>query len=981
MTRGTERPTFVVLRRFGALAVIGLIVLAGAVAFGSRTPWSCCSMRKPASPPQVNAAGSIGAGWQNYDLIVSPGDWDGTASGAPDIIARRASDGTLWLFSGDGLGGYRGPTQIGSGFNVYTQLVAAGKFTGRGRPDLMAVRKDGELILFPNLGHGVLGKPISLASGWGAYDAVVGTTNFSGFHRPDVIVRNANDGSLTVFAGDGHGGFSGSSLITSVSFKNYSLLAAPGDWDNDGYPDLVARRPDGTLCLFRGDGRGRLQNTSCVAIGSGWGAFDSIVTPGKRDWSDGVDLLARTLDGTLWRAAGAGISGYVDPLSIPQCSPVTLHISSLSPSYTINFERFGQTNPQSMATLTEADGTVQAVPPNASRDGANWQPSATYYDTCSWPSGLYAARLDMTAPIGTAGASLSSTAYVTFVVRPRTPPSTRQLLVVASTNTWAAYNNWPLGGSFYAPGRPTQVSYLRPDPSASPLLLGSHLAGGEVVILQWLAAHNYAYQMVADVDLNDSPWLLSTANYYAVVLSTHSEYWSGGMYDALSKYMQGGGSVLSLSGNTMYHTEELVKPPGATWSSVLIGGEARFRPKYAVGNLLGLAFQYTTKDTCAPYHVVLPASWLMAGVTSHTIGRSGEYWERGCSNNTPGVGAGASGDEVDYRLPFLLNRAYQTVAQGINAVGGRSDIVWYLRRDGGQAVSVGSISFGNSLAIDPNLSQIVTNALTNFQAFKDSGQTSFGGFVAPGDWVGNGHPDILARKGDSMNLFESNGSGGLQASRVIGTGWAQYNLIASAGNWTGQARPDLFARRTSDGALFVVPNDGHGGFKARYRIGSRIQWSTYDTNTGVGDWNGDGNPDLIARTPSGSIYLYSGSKNGQINPTPQLLATGWDAYDQMVAPVDWNGDGLPDLIARKPDGSMWISLGRADHSLAPPQPMSSLVGWDQYSTIVGGGEWTSTHHQALVARRSDGSLWLISGKGAKSFAGSTNMGSGWNDFS
>src|SRR5450759_1094164 len=79
MTRGTERPTFVVLRRFGALAVIGLIVLAGAVAFGSRTPWSCCSMRKPASPPQVNAAGSIGAGWQNYDLIVSPGDWDGTA--------------------------------------------------------------------------------------------------------------------------------------------------------------------------------------------------------------------------------------------------------------------------------------------------------------------------------------------------------------------------------------------------------------------------------------------------------------------------------------------------------------------------------------------------------------------------------------------------------------------------------------------------------------------------------------------------------------------------------------------------------------------------------------------------------------------------------------------------------------------------------------------------------------------------------------
>ena len=214
MSRGSERAAFVVLRRFGALAVIGLIVVAGSVTFGSR-------------PPQVNAAaGAIGAGWRNYDLIVSPGDWDGAANGAPDIIARKASDGTVWLFSGDGRGGYTGPSEIGSGLSVYTQLVAAGKFTGHGRPDLMAVRNDGELMLFANLGNGVLGQPIPVAAGWGRYDAVVGTTNFNGFHRPDVIVRNAGDGSLTVFAGDENGGFSGSSLITSVSFRQYSLLTS-----------------------------------------------------------------------------------------------------------------------------------------------------------------------------------------------------------------------------------------------------------------------------------------------------------------------------------------------------------------------------------------------------------------------------------------------------------------------------------------------------------------------------------------------------------------------------------------------------------------------------------------------------------------------------------------------------------------------------------------------------------------------------------
>ena len=976
----TRRQMVLATRAAAVLAVIALMALAAVLALTRGQPAPAPVVSVP--PPQLNPASPIGTGWQGYDLLVSPGNWNGAANGAPDIIARRVSNGSLWLFAGNGLGGYARPTQIASGFNVYRQLFVAGTFTGHAHADLLAVRSDGELILFPNLGNGTLEEPVSLGSGWGGYDLVLGTTNFSGTHRSDVIARSATDGSLTLFKGDGNGEFSGSSRITSASFAKYSLLAAPGDWDNDGFPDLVGRSPDGTLCLFRGNGRGGFQNTNCIAIGTNWGAFNAILTPGKWYGSDRVDLLTRSLDGNLWPAIGAGITGYIDPVSVAQCSSFSLHISSMSPSYTINFQRFGQEQPQTVATLTETDGTVQAIPANASRDGANWSPSATYSDTCSWTSGMYAARLDATVPIGTSGASLNDTSYVTFVVRPRTPPATRQLLVVASTNTWTAYNDWPQNGSFYSPKHPTQVSYLRPNPGATPMFQGGHLAGGEVEILQWLEAHGFAYQMVADVDLNDSPWMLSTANYYAVVISTHSEYWTGTAFDAVAKYLQNGGSVLSLSGNTMYHVEKLVKPQAAAiWSSLLVGGEGPVRPKYAIGNLLGSGFLYTTKDTCSPYKVLLPKSWLMAGVKGRLIGGRGKYWQRGCFMNPPGVGAGASGDEVDTRLPFLLNRQYQTVAEGRPRVGGTSDIVWFLRRNGGQTMSVGSISFGNSLAIDPNLSRLVTNALMNFQRFKDTGQTSFGGLVAPGDWIGNGHPDILARRGDTLNLYEGNGSGGLSGYRVIGTGWAQYNLIAPAGNWTGHVRPDLIARRASDGALFVVPNAGAGGLKARYQIGPGVKWSSYDTITGVGEWNGDGIPDLIARTPDGSVYLYKGLKNGQIDPTPVLLATGWDVYDQIIGPVDWNGDGLPDMIARKPDGSMWISLGRPDHSLAPPQEMS-VGGWDQYSTIVGGsGEWTSTNHQSLVARKADGTLWLFDGKGATSFAGSRYLDSGWNDFS
>ncbi len=126
----------------------------------------------------------------------------------------------------------------------------------------------------------------------------------------------------------------------------------------------------------------------------------------------------------------------------------------------------------------------------------------------------------------------------------------------------------------------------------------------------------------------------------------------------------------------------------------------------------------------------------------------------------------------------------------------------------------------------------------------------------------------------------------------------------------------------------------------RFQIGAGVNWANYDTITGVGDWNHDDVQDLIARTPTGSLYLYRGMNNGQVDPNPQLIATGWDVYDQIIGPVDWSGDGLPGLIARKPDGSMWISLQQPDHSLAPAKEMTGTDGWDQYSTIVGGGGWT-----------------------------------------
>ena len=45
----------------------------------------------------------IGSGWGIFTALVGPGDWNG--DGDNDIIARR-SNGDLYLYPGDGRGGF-----------------------------------------------------------------------------------------------------------------------------------------------------------------------------------------------------------------------------------------------------------------------------------------------------------------------------------------------------------------------------------------------------------------------------------------------------------------------------------------------------------------------------------------------------------------------------------------------------------------------------------------------------------------------------------------------------------------------------------------------------------------------------------------------------------------------------------------------------------------------------------------------------------
>ncbi|MFE5792208.1 FG-GAP repeat domain-containing protein [Streptomyces sp. NPDC056503] len=85
----------------------------------------------------------VGGGWQVHNQITAVGNIAGTAAG--DLVARDTA-GVLWLYQGNGRGGFAGRVRVGGGWQVYSHLVGAGDVDNDGRPDLVAHGGNGTVL-------------------------------------------------------------------------------------------------------------------------------------------------------------------------------------------------------------------------------------------------------------------------------------------------------------------------------------------------------------------------------------------------------------------------------------------------------------------------------------------------------------------------------------------------------------------------------------------------------------------------------------------------------------------------------------------------------------------------------------------------------------------------------------------------------------------------------------------------------------------
>ncbi|MEV3853100.1 FG-GAP-like repeat-containing protein [Streptomyces sp. NPDC050095] len=146
----------------------------------------------------------IGAGWNGYDSLTSPGDL--TGDGLPDLLARNVSTGDLYVYPGQSNGTLAPRTKIGSGWSGYT-IAGVGDLTGDGIGDVVARRKDGTVFRYDGDGKGMFkAARATVGTGWTMYDSLVGVGDITGDGKNDLVARDTS-GNLYRYDGRSDGTF------------------------------------------------------------------------------------------------------------------------------------------------------------------------------------------------------------------------------------------------------------------------------------------------------------------------------------------------------------------------------------------------------------------------------------------------------------------------------------------------------------------------------------------------------------------------------------------------------------------------------------------------------------------------------------------------------------------------------------------------------------------------------------------------------
>jgi FG-GAP-like repeat len=195
----------------------------------------------------------------------------------------------------------------------------------------------------------------------------------------------------------------------------------------------------------------------------------------------------------------------------------------------------------------------------------------------------------------------------------------------------------------------------------------------------------------------------------------------------------------------------------------------------------------------------------------------------------------------------------------------------------------------------------------------------------------DGYPDMYGRTASGDLWFEpGNGNSGFYPSYRVGRGWGQFTAIVAPGDFDGDFVPDLLARK-STGELWLYPGNGSGSFKPPVLVAGS-GWNVFNWIVGVGDFNGDGNNDVMGRTAAGNLWLDPGNGAGGFLAARQV-ATGWNVFNIFAAANRFDADDNVDLVGRTVStGALWLDPGNGTGGFLKPYRIAT--GWGVFNLLI-----------------------------------------------
>jgi len=208
---------------------------------------------------------------------------------------------------------------------------------------------------------------------------------------------------------------------------------------------------------------------------------------------------------------------------------------------------------------------------------------------------------------------------------------------------------------------------------------------------------------------------------------------------------------------------------------------------------------------------------------------------------------------------------------------------------------------------------------------------------------------------------------GFTAASPIATGTTPEGI--AVGDFNGDGIPDLAVANTGSNSVSIFLGNGDGTFT----LHSTLTTGVAPVMVAVADFNGDGKPDLaVTNSGSNSVSIFLGNGDGtftlkssfsSIEPSPSVIVVG-----------DFNGDGIPDIVitcnilfpASLVHGYVVIFKGNGDGTFTEIGTPASAANVE-YSWIAVGDFNGDGKLDLVVADHTDGKALILLGNGNGTF--------------